>query len=320
MSKQIDNDIEFLYEKILSIGVFSDNKTIAIGTDDNTIVIYDIINRNIINIIKSQIKKDTDMIITSDNKILITLSIDDNNYNIDIWSTETYTKLYCLPQKNNIKNISISPDNKKLISSYSDKYVKIWNLENGQLENNIYIDIPKVKCNIIAIFSKNMKNIICACHDIIKIINLDTEEHYIMESNNIFKYQSLQNIITSITISKCDDNVFFVGDKNGNINVLTIDRSIHNHYFAHTQNVNSLSSSSDGKRIASGSSDYSIVIWDIETGNIINKFTDHYGSVKFVGFSQDNNMLISRSLDDTIRIWDTFNGERGLKTKVALRI
>ncbi|KIM19685.1 hypothetical protein M408DRAFT_83185, partial [Serendipita vermifera MAFF 305830] len=77
----------------------------------------------------------------------------------------------------------------------------------------------------------------------------------------------------------------------------------------HTSWVNSVSFSPGGTRIASGSSDRTIRVWDAETGeNVIGPLEGHSDSVNSVSFSPDGTRIVSGSSDNTIRIWDVERG------------
>ena len=63
----------------------------------------------------------------------------------------------------------------------------------------------------------------------------------------------------------------------------------------HTDRVNSLAISKDGKMIASGSKDKTVVIADIASNSLIAKFTDHNENVLSVLFSKNDKYLFSVS-------------------------
>ncbi len=67
--------------------------------------------------------------------------------------------------------------------------------------------------------------------------------------------------------------------------------------------VKSVSFSSDGKTIASGSGDHTIRLWDVGTGKNLHILTRHKNSVVSVSFSPDGQTLGSGSFDKTIRLW-----------------
>ena len=77
----------------------------------------------------------------------------------------------------------------------------------------------------------------------------------------------------------------------------------------HTDNVYSVSFSPDGTLLASGSSDDTIKLWDVATGEEIRTLTGHTNIVYSVSFSPDGNTLASGSWDDTIKLWNVDTGK-----------
>ncbi len=67
--------------------------------------------------------------------------------------------------------------------------------------------------------------------------------------------------------------------------------------------------SSDGRRLASASSDGTIRVWDVASGQILATLKGHSGSVTSVAFSPAGRYLASGSLDRTIRVWDVASGQ-----------
>ena len=73
--------------------------------------------------------------------------------------------------------------------------------------------------------------------------------------------------------------------------------------------VNSVAISPDGKTLASGSDDYTIKLWNIETGKEIKTLTGHSSFVFTVSFSPDGKTLASGSYDKTIKLWNVATGK-----------
>jgi WD40 repeat protein len=72
----------------------------------------------------------------------------------------------------------------------------------------------------------------------------------------------------------------------------------------HSNDVNSVSFSPDGKFLASGSRDKTIKIWEVGSWELIKTLEGHSGSVYSVSFSPDGKFLASGSRDETIKIWE----------------
>ncbi|GKU15117.1 unnamed protein product [Fusarium langsethiae] len=83
----------------------------------------------------------------------------------------------------------------------------------------------------------------------------------------------------------------------------------------HSRWVSSVVFSHDSKKVASGSNDKTIRIWDAETGKCKRELEGHTEWVNSVVFSHDSKKVASGSDDETIRIWDAETGkcERELK-------
>ncbi|KAK5997501.1 Vegetative incompatibility protein HET-E-1 [Cladobotryum mycophilum] len=76
----------------------------------------------------------------------------------------------------------------------------------------------------------------------------------------------------------------------------------------HNNSVYSVVFSPDGQRLASGSGDNTVKIWDTNSGACLQTLEGHNDSVKSVVFSPDGQRLASGSYDKTVKIWDTNSG------------
>jgi WD40 repeat protein/tRNA A-37 threonylcarbamoyl transferase component Bud32 len=93
----------------------------------------------------------------------------------------------------------------------------------------------------------------------------------------------------------------------------------------HASDVNSVAFDSDGQKLASGSDDKTIKIWDLATQKEIQTLKGHSEWVWDVVFSPDGQTLASASADQTVRLWDmatvreirTLKGHKDGVTSVA---
>ncbi|KAJ3015635.1 UNVERIFIED_CONTAM: hypothetical protein HDU68_012634, partial [Siphonaria sp. JEL0065] len=78
--------------------------------------------------------------------------------------------------------------------------------------------------------------------------------------------------------------------------------------YGHSDALRSVVLSADGKTVVSGSSDTTVKLWDVRTGECICTLKGHVRSVRAVAISMDST-VISGSTDNTIKLWDTRTGQ-----------
>ncbi|MEV5573384.1 serine/threonine-protein kinase [Spirillospora sp. NPDC052269] len=76
----------------------------------------------------------------------------------------------------------------------------------------------------------------------------------------------------------------------------------------HSQGVRSVAFSPDGRFLASGSDDSTVMIWDVAAGRSVQTLRGHTSSVLGVAYSPDGRTVASSALDGTVRLWDAGTG------------
>lgn len=93
----------------------------------------------------------------------------------------------------------------------------------------------------------------------------------------------------------------------------------------HRHKVLSIAFAPDGKVLASGSRDDSVILWDIESGKLLRTLEGHQNSVESVSFGAGGRQLASGSRDGTVKLWSatsntvikTLEGHQGAVLTVA---
>src|SRR5690606_25977774 len=78
----------------------------------------------------------------------------------------------------------------------------------------------------------------------------------------------------------------------------------------HTNTIHTLDISPDGKYVATGAgnnsvwkADNSVIVWDVETGAIVCRYSGHVGTVNKVIFDKTSDLVFSCADDGTIKAW-----------------
>nr|VFK14709.1 MAG: WD domain-containing protein, G-beta repeat-containing protein [Candidatus Kentron sp. LFY] len=77
----------------------------------------------------------------------------------------------------------------------------------------------------------------------------------------------------------------------------------------HSDKVNSVAFSPDGRTVLSGSHDRTLKRWDVASGEEMRTFRGHDQGVSSVAFSPDGRTVLSGSWDNTLKLWDVASGE-----------
>jgi WD40 repeat protein len=72
-----------------------------------------------------------------------------------------------------------------------------------------------------------------------------------------------------------------------------------------TARVNAVAMSPDGWRVATGSNDNTVRVWDVRTGEALLTLREHRGAVRGLAFDPRGHRLVSGSAEGTLRIWES---------------
>jgi len=77
----------------------------------------------------------------------------------------------------------------------------------------------------------------------------------------------------------------------------------------HSDSVRAVAVTADGKQAISASSDNTLKVWDLATGEELLTLNGHSSSVNAVAVTGDGKQAISASSDNTLKLWDLETGE-----------
>jgi WD40 repeat protein len=71
----------------------------------------------------------------------------------------------------------------------------------------------------------------------------------------------------------------------------------------HSAAAMSVAFAADGRRVLSGGMDHTLRLWDVATGQEVQRFEGHTEAVMGVAFSPDGRFALSGGADRTVRLW-----------------
>ncbi|MGF2036696.1 MAG: hypothetical protein RMZ43_015510 [Nostoc sp. CmiVER01] len=283
---------------VWSVSFSPDGKTLASGSGDNTIKLWNLETGKEIRTLTGHHYTVRSVSFSPDGK---TLASGSDDKTIKLWNLETGKEIRTLTGHDDwVSSVSFSPDGKTLASGSGDNTIKLWNLETGKEIRTLtghHYTVRSVS------FSPDGKTLASGSGDnTIKLWNLETgKEIRILTGHN--------NLVWSMSFSP-DGKTLASGSEDKTIKLWNLETGKEILTLTgHDNTVNSVSFSPNGKTLASGSADATIKLWNLETGKEIRTLTGHHYTVISVSFSPDGKTLASGSIDKTIKLWNLKTGK-----------
>ncbi|RDB30116.1 Vegetative incompatibility protein HET-E-1 [Hypsizygus marmoreus] len=198
--------------------------------------------------------------------------------------------------------LAYSSDGRKIVSGSRDNTIRIWDAATGK-ELLLPLDGHTDWVNSVA-YSPNSKKLVSGSKDgTVRIWNAET-------GREISQF-SLDSEVPTVAYSPDTNTVV-----SGSGNIITIwNIETKTRVFVlqeHSDLITSVTYSANGKLIASGSLDKTILIWNAQTGKRIFKpLISHTAWISSVAFSPNGNKIASGSGDGTVRVWNIGHAASG---------
>lgn len=110
-------------------------------------------------------------------------------------------------------------------------------------------------------------------------------------------------------VPSIDGKTFYVASNKAAIDNIDFKATVLRSLSGHTDAVNSVELSPDGKMLASGSNDKTVIIWDLATGKALKVLKGHVWKVTSVSWSSDGQNLVSTGNEGETIVWDVNSGQ-----------
>jgi WD40 repeat protein len=292
---------------IASIVFTPDGKMLASGSADSTILLWRVkTGYRVGKPLRGHTSWIGSLAISPDGKMLASGSEDKT---IILWNIETRQPIG-QPLKGHtstVISLAFTPDSKRLASSSDDERIILWDVETGQpigqplnLNSGIIHSIA---------FSPDGKILAAGSNDR-TVLLLNVETWQIMEQ----PLRGHTSFVSTLAFtpdgktlaSSGDDSTIILWDLSSVLNATTeAEGPISQVLREHTEAVNRVVFSSDGKILASASNDGTIILWDAATRKPLGPPLRGYGGViSDLAFTSDGKILASDSGNGIVLLWD----------------
>lgn len=279
--------------KAASLAISRDGRTIASGSDDSTIKLWDLKTGELLHTLHGNSGRILTLTLSPDGQTLASSHRTSEKSTINVWNLPSGELIHTLAgHKKWIYTLAINPKGNTLVSG--GYKIKIWDLQTGELQQTLTGHDKWIYSLTISPDSQTLAS--CGGDKTIKIWQLQTGELLTTLNGH-------SDWVRTIAISP--DGQFLVSGGDDNSIKLWHLKSgkLLRTLTGHSDWVLSLAISPDGETIISGSRDHTIKIWQLSTGKLLSTLTGHKKWVYSLAISPDGQTLASGSEDKTVKIW-----------------
>ena len=197
----------------------------------------------------------------------------------------------------NVWDVEFSSDGQKAISASGDGTVILWDVSNGEILKRFEGHSEGI---FTAAFSPDEKYIISGSWDHTLIL------WDIASGEQLHTFIGHDRNVMDVAFSP--DGKTFLSAGGEGVDAILWDfetrEIIHHFKNVHSWWVDGVAFSPDGLTAMTSSSDETMILWDIETGEPIRQYFGHSGYVLNVAFTPDGQTAMSSSTDQTVALWD----------------
>jgi WD40 repeat protein/serine/threonine protein kinase len=284
-----------------------DGLTIATGSYDRTIRLWDIETGEEIRQFEGHVGCACTIAFSPDGRMIVSGSPDST---LRLWDVETGGEIHrLLGHTALILSVAFGPDNLTVASGSADNTLRLWSVETGD-ELQQFLGHTASVTSIS--YSPDRGFLLSAGGDnTARLWNVDSQEEpkkleHPLATSSPHSYTMLMSILAS------DGKTIISGNAAGEIQFWDIDsgKVVHEIVTDNGGLITDIALSHDEKyALTPGGEDSIARLWDVETGEELQRFEGHHDHIEAVNFSSDSKWIGTGSADSTARMWDRDTGK-----------
>ncbi|MEB3164807.1 MAG: P-loop NTPase fold protein [Prochlorothrix sp.] len=286
-------------ESVRAVAFSPDGKTIASGSYDKTIRLWDLQGNPMGEAFQGHSNVVASVAFSPDGQAIVSGSSDKT---IRLWDLQGNPMGEPFQGHSDVVySVAFSPDGQTIVSGSADQTIRLWDLE-GNPVGEAFQGHSDVIYSVA--FSPDGQTIVSGSRDY-------TIRLWDLEGNPTGEpFQGHSNAVNSVAFSP-DGQTIVSGSRDETIRLWDLQgNAIGEPFQGHSDIVYSVAFSPDGQAIISGSRDQTILLWDLQGNPVGEPLKGHWRYVYSVALSPDGSRIVSGAGDGTLRLW----GEVGRET------
>ncbi len=290
---------------VWSVSVSTDNKTLATGLDNSTIMLWDIRSGKSTKTMTGHSARVRSVAFGPNGKRLISGS-DDNR--LRLWNLSTGKTIRAYLCGGDIYTLGFSPDGKTLAGGCTDRTVRVWDASSATQKH-----ILRHQAIVSSVrWSGDSKYLLSGSYaKTLRIWDANTGN----EVRSIFTDQKVRALVAYDPAGKV--MAYVAVNTNDILLVRLSDNKLLFTLKGHTRHITDISVSQNGQYLVSGSADGTAKVWRLSDGKMVYDLKRHKDMVFSVAIDPNNKWIATGGQDNTLNLWQLSDGKWSKEIKVS---
>ena len=285
-----------------SVAFSVDGKHVIAGLWDGQIVVWDFASRKVVSTQKEHTGSVREVAVARDGKTFVTASADRT---VNLWDAATFQLLVRLRgHVGEVESVAMSPNGRTVMSGSADGTTKLWSAETR------HPDTVLDGYYLVAGFSGGGRQLVACRIDGGSCV-------WTPESGARVEFQIPNDppfVIAGKSYDvKPDEPLAALGRSDGSVEVWNPNGAKIIAWKAHADGISAVAFSSDGQRLATGTTKGEVKIWDFATRREVARFDPMDRPLACLAFSPDGKSLAGSGESSEVWLWDAVTGREVLK-------